>query len=74
MGLKRDLTLGALTMLLGGMTYVSNAYQTPLRAQDLGCPDLSECGGKASCGTPGSDSGCTINCDSGDLITCKKKV
>lgn len=74
MGLKNDLALGALTLLLGGLTYVSHAYETPARAEaDLTCADV-ECGGAASCGTSGKENACVLSCSDGNTITCKPKV
>jgi hypothetical protein len=41
-----------------------------MNAGDLGCKDLSNCSGKASCGEPGNNYGCEIECESGPRIDC----
>lgn len=38
---------------------------------DLGCPDLANCSGSATCGTAGTVSSCTIVCEDGPTIVCK---
>ena len=38
---------------------------------DLGCEDLSNCDGKASCGEAGTVNGCTLNCESGTFVSCR---
>lgn len=42
-------------------------------AQNLGCPDLSDCDGSATCGTDGRVEGCNIYCSDGSFIVCPHK-
>ncbi|MFV0387611.1 MAG: hypothetical protein ACK5NT_02555 [Pyrinomonadaceae bacterium] len=37
---------------------------------DLGCDDLMNCSGTASCGTPGVVNGCKITCQGEEIINC----
>ncbi|MFV0387610.1 MAG: hypothetical protein ACK5NT_02550 [Pyrinomonadaceae bacterium] len=37
---------------------------------DLGCLELENCRGSATCGTKGSVNGCRITCQGGDTIDC----
>ena len=37
---------------------------------NLGCPDLSNCSGAATCGSKGTVTGCTITCIRGEKIVC----
>ena len=73
MGMKRDLSLGALTVLLGGMTYASYAYDAPVRAEELKCSSITDCGGSQSCGTKGKENACVLTCDDGGSVTCAPK-
>jgi hypothetical protein len=41
-----------------------------IMAGDLGCGKITGCDGSASCGTPGTHSGCKINCEDGVTIYC----
>jgi len=48
----------------------TNTYAA--REGDLGCEDLTNCDGRASCGSPGTQMGCTIRCKDGTSVTCLK--
>lgn len=71
MGIKKDLTLGALTLLLGGIAAASYATRTPAQAADLACSDISGCAGNAHCDGPGTESAeCVLKCEKGGYISC----
>jgi len=68
---RSDAALAALTLLLAGMTYATYGGSAALHAQgDMSCQDFTTCSGKAHCGESGKESGCTILCASGSIITC----
>lgn len=74
MAIKKDLTLGALTLLLGGLAAASYATTTPARATDLACEDISGCAGKAHCDGPGTVSAeCVLKCENGGYVGCAIK-
>jgi hypothetical protein len=72
MGMKRDLGLAALSLLLSGMTYAN--YTKEATAQELTCADIDGCGEKGSCEESGTPAGCVLNCKSGHTVNCKPKV
>lgn len=39
---------------------------------EAGCPSLQNSAGTATCGSPGSDSGCVIACTNGATVYCKR--
>lgn len=74
MGVKKDLTLGALTLLLGGLATASYVSRTPVLASDLACDDISGCAGKAHCDGPGTVSAeCVLKCENGGYVACAIK-
>lgn len=54
--------------LIGSLIQSSSADETG----DIGCQSLSGCKGSATCGSPGSSSGCGIACNNGAQIICPK--
>lgn len=69
---KRDLGLGALSALLGGLTYLNYAQSHAVKADaDLTCQKLN-CPSNGACGEAGTDdTKCNITCASGSVIECK---
>jgi hypothetical protein len=68
MAKRSDVALTGLALLLAGVTYAS--YGRGAEAQELTCADIN-CG-KGSCQEPGTPGQCTLSCNSGTEITCKK--
>jgi hypothetical protein len=75
MSVKRDVTLGGLSLLLAGLTYASFTASSPVYAGEwvdpLTCAAI-ECPSPASCGEPGKPAGCLMNCKTGSVITCQE--
>ncbi len=40
---------------------------------NLACSDLTDCSGRASCGGPGTPTGCELSCDDGAIVSCPVK-
>lgn len=69
---KFKASIMVLTITLLAMTGI--AIEQAIDAQvdsNLECTDLANCGGRASCNSAGTVSGCVITCTGGGTITCR---
>jgi hypothetical protein len=62
----------ALSLVILSGIAVEQTISANLPGGDLGCQDLTGCKNLLSCGTRGTPSGCTIECEGGGTITCPK--
>jgi hypothetical protein len=64
---KKDMGLGALAVLLGGLSFMNTS---PPADAAIYCNDLRCCTGNAGCSGDGSVTGCSIKCAGGGTVNC----
>lgn len=71
--MKKYMLVGIVLVL--SVFNLAGAFTQSTRANlgNLGCRSLAGCSGAATCGSPGSSSGCSIACNNGASIECPRE-